>query len=122
MPQFSSLRVLLVEDNDINREIVHAMLHKLGIAADSAINGQEAIELAVTNQYDIIFMDIQMPEMDGLSATRILRSRRVKATIIALTANTAEADRSECLAAGMNDFLPKPITMKHLSQALMRHF
>jgi signal transduction histidine kinase len=115
---FSHLRVLLVEDNEINMEIVQAMLQKLGLSADPAVNGQEAVEMAVTNRYDLILMDIQMPEMDGLAATKIIRSRRVTTRIVALTANTSETDQADYLAAGMNAFLPKPVTMRGLTQLL----
>ena len=115
------LRVLLVEDNEINREIVTEMLGKLGVRVESANDGQIAVEMASLQQYDLIFMDIQMPEMDGLSATQVIRSRGIATTIIALTANTSDADRSDCLNAGMNDFLSKPVTMKSLSELLIRY-
>lgn len=102
------MRVLVVEDNEINLELVQAMLQKLGLNADLAVNGQEAVELAVTNRYDLILMDIQMPEMDGLSATRAIRSRGLRSTVVALTANTSSDDRRAC-SAGMNDFFSKPV-------------
>jgi len=116
-------RILLVEDNPINQKLALRLLILLGYNADLAENGEEALLLLEQRHedYDAILMDVQMPVMDGLAATRAIRQLESAASripIIALTANTAERDRQRCLAAGMNDFLTKPIDNKKFAAAL----
>ncbi|MFH1019473.1 MAG: ATP-binding protein [Pseudomonadota bacterium] len=116
-------RILLAEDNITNQEVALAILAKLGLRADVAANGKEAITLLETLPYDLVLMDVQMPEMDGLAATRQIRSGNTKATnpnlpIIALTAHAIKGDRDCCLAAGMNDYLTKPIEPQALREVL----
>ncbi len=109
-------RILLVEDNSANQDITHDLLENAGFHVDMAGNGQEAIQLAQTRSYDLILMDSQMPVMDGLEATRAIRSLPDYAVtpIIALTANAYEQNRRDCLDAGMNDFIAKPVKMSVL--------
>ncbi|HUN91793.1 MAG TPA: response regulator [Burkholderiaceae bacterium] len=117
-------RVLLVEDNRINQAVARGMLRKLGLAAEIAGNGAEAVERARDNDYDVVLMDCQMPVMDGFEATRRIRAladpRRAAVVIIALTANTLSGDERKCLDAGMNDFLAKPYDFPGLRATLLR--
>jgi PAS domain S-box-containing protein len=116
--------VLLAEDNLVNQKVALMMLSKLGFAADVAANGHEVLAAMNNRNYDIILMDMQMPEMDGLEATRqILQKYAVKTSrpwIIALTANAMQGDRERCLAAGMNDYISKPVKREELAEALQR--
>ncbi|MDW8107547.1 MAG: response regulator, partial [Armatimonadota bacterium] len=113
-------RILLVEDNEINRKVATRLLSKLNLQVEIAVNGLEAVRMATENNYDLILMDCQMPEMDGYEATRTLRAQGVQTPIIALTANALEGDREKCLACGMNDYLSKPIQMDRLRQTLAK--
>ncbi len=119
--QNPSLEILLAEDNRVNQKVALLVLKKLGYQADIAVNGLEVIESVRHKSYDVILMDVQMPEMDGLEATRWIchhLNTEQKPWIIALTANTMKNDREICLNAGMNDFISKPINPKLLQQAL----
>lgn len=116
-------RVLVVEDNELNREIAHEMIHGMGIKPAMAKNGIEALEICSAQQFDLILMDIQMPIMDGLEATRRIRSNIPWAAgvpIIAMTANAMAGDREKSLAAGMNDHITKPIDHVELRRTLAR--
>jgi signal transduction histidine kinase/CheY-like chemotaxis protein len=116
------LRILLAEDNQVNQKLALRILEQMGYRADVASNGLEAVESIERQVYDVILMDVQMPEMDGLDATRNIRKLK-KATqphIIAMTANAMEGDREMCLAAGMNDYISKPIRVHELVGALMK--
>ncbi len=115
------LSILLAEDNEANQKITTLMLQRLGHQTDIASNGQQALHMAGSKQYDLIFMDMQMPDMDGLRATQELRRQGCLTPIIALTANAMEQDRQRCLDAGMNDYLSKPIKQKHLIQMIQHH-
>ena len=117
---FAGRRVLLVEDNDVNREVALAMLAQHGLECDTAENGKIALERLATREYDLVFMDVQMPVMGGLEATRAIRMRPGMAgvKIVAMTANAMEGDRERCLEAGMNDYIPKPIVPKALEEKL----
>ena len=115
-------RVLLAEDNELNRQIATEMLVDAGLLVDAAADGEVAVAMAQERSYDIVLMDMQMPVMDGLEATQILR--RVPALtslpIVAMTANAMDVDRERCLQAGMNDFLSKPVEPDELWRALLR--
>jgi CheY-like chemotaxis protein/HPt (histidine-containing phosphotransfer) domain-containing protein len=118
-------KILLVEDNPVNREVAVGMLESLGCATETAENGRLAIEAMAAAAYDAVLMDCQMPVMDGLTATGEIRRRELKfaaarVPIIALTANAMEGERERCLAAGMDDFLSKPFTQQQLATLLRR--
>ncbi len=119
---FAGARVLLAEDNEANQFVAQELLDRLGIALEIAVNGKEAVERARAGGFDAILMDMQMPEMDGLEATRTLRRDPAfrDLPIIAMTANAMRSDVEACLAAGMNDFVSKPIDRLVLAQALRR--
>jgi CheY-like chemotaxis protein len=117
--------VLLVEDNPVNREVAMGLLELLGCHVDSAEDGRQALEVSATSAYDIIFMDCQMPIMDGFTATARIRERErqtdaARTPIIALTANAMDGDRSRCLAAGMDDYLSKPFSQDQMREMLGR--
>jgi CheY-like chemotaxis protein len=115
------IRILLVEDNLINQKVAQKMLKRLGHDADLAVNGKEAIQALESQPYQIVFMDIQMPEMDGLEATRIIRERWLSSEqphIVALTAYNLEYSREMCLSAGMDDYMSKPLIMEDLRAAI----
>jgi signal transduction histidine kinase/DNA-binding response OmpR family regulator len=116
------LRILLAEDNQVNQKLALRILERMGYRADIASNGLEAIESIERQTYDVILMDVQMPEMDGLDATRNLRklAKVTQPHIIAMTANAMEGDREMCLAAGMNDYISKPIRVNELVEALLK--
>ncbi|NQV02232.1 MAG: response regulator, partial [Bacteroidia bacterium] len=115
-------QILLVEDNKINQRVAQDLLTQAGLCVTIANNGKEAVELAETTVFDVILMDIQMPEMDGFEATRTIRANTSEAhlPIIAMTANAMTGDREKCLAAGMNDHVPKPIEPKILFETLVK--
>jgi two-component system sensor histidine kinase/response regulator len=115
-------RVLLVEDNDINQEVAIGLLEDAAIQVDLAENGEIAVRMAQENDYDAVLMDMQMPVMDGIEATRAIRSdpRFKNLPIIAMTANAMAADREQCLKAGMNDHIGKPIDPDQLFSVLLR--
>ena len=117
------LRVLVAEDNVVNQKVVLSMLERLGYRADLAANGHEAVEAVRRVSYDVVFMDLQMPELDGFGAARQIvgehpTGRRPR--IVALTANAFNEDRDECIAAGMDDYLTKPLQREQLEAALVR--
>ncbi len=112
-------RVLLVEDNLINQMVAQGLLSRLGFAVEVASNGQAALTMAGQQRYDLIFMDMQMPVMDGLEATRRLRASGSTTPIIGLTANAFVSARDACLAAGMDAFVSKPVTRQKLADAVL---
>lgn len=124
LPSFSdALRLLLVEDNPVNQRVAGHLLGKLGMQSDLAGNGLEALNALRRQAYDVVLMDVQMPEMDGLEATRHIVDEwptEQRPHIIAMTANAMEGDREICLAAGMNDYIAKPIRLDDLREALQR--
>ena len=121
-PQAPNWRVLLAEDNAVNQKLACKLLEKLGCRVDVAANGREALAMCQARTFDIVFMDCQMPEMDGYEATRVLRREESgrHTPVIALTANSMPGDREECLRAGMDAHLSKPIRPEELAAALAR--
>jgi signal transduction histidine kinase len=117
----SSLKILLAEDNKVNQKVALYSLKKIGYSADIANNGVEVLEMLKKQSYDVILMDMQMPEVDGITATRIIRqSSNPQPWIIAITANVLEEDRDACFNAGMNDFITKPIQIEELTAVIKR--
>ena len=117
------MHILLAEDNPVNQKVALRMLERIGFSAEVANNGVEALQALEDKHYDVVLMDMQMPEMDGLEATRRIVEKYPEPDrpyIIALTANAMQGDRERCLAAGMNDYISKPIRMEDLHQAFER--
>ena len=115
------LRILVAEDNKVNQQLALQLLQRMGYRADVAGNGLEAIEALRRQRYDVVFMDVQMPEMDGLDATRHICQQWLptnRPRIIAMTANAMEGDREKCLDVGMNDYISKPIRVNELVRVL----
>jgi signal transduction histidine kinase/DNA-binding response OmpR family regulator len=118
-----NVSVLVAEDNEINRRVIIGMLERIGCDVTFAVDGREALQFVKRNDYALVFMDCQMPEMDGFEATRAIRAlggNYVDLPILALTANVLAADRDACMDAGMDDFLPKPIKLDLLRSAVKR--
>jgi CheY-like chemotaxis protein len=116
------LRILLAEDNVVNQKLALRFLEQMGYRADIASNGLEAVESVERQRYDVVLMDVQMPEMDGLEAARRICARQgpgERPRIVAMTANAMQGDREMCLAAGMDDYLTKPIRVERLVEALL---
>ena len=123
LPQLPPMRILLAEDNPVNRQVALGMLARLGATADVAVDGREAVDAAGRVAYDVVLMDVQMPEMDGIAAARILRAglpRGSRPRIIAMTAGASAEDRAACEAAGMEDFVGKPVRAEEFRAALAR--
>ena len=117
------LRILLAEDNAVNQKLALRLLQQLGYRADVASNGLEAVQSVMRQPYDVVLMDVQMPEMDGLEATRCIRaasSLQRQPHVVAMTANAMQGDREDCLAAGMNDYVTNPVHPERLREALLR--
>jgi PAS domain S-box-containing protein len=117
------LRILLAEDNTVNQKVALRLLEGMGYRADVVANGLEVLEALQRQSYDVILMDVQMPEMDGLEASRAIHEgwpAEQHPRIVAMTANAMQGDREECLAAGMDDYLTKPIQIKALQEAVER--
>ena len=121
----SNTRVLLVEDNIINQRVATAMLNKLGCTVDIASNGVEAIDALKKQAYALVIMDLQMPVMGGIEATKEIRNKQTgiinpDIPVIAMTANATSQDKKNCLYAGMNDFISKPVVMPTLQELLKK--
>ncbi len=117
------LRILLAEDNVVNQKVATAMLERLGYRTDLAANGLEVLEALKRQPYDLVLMDVRMPEMDGIEATRRLKSDLAHdehPRIIAMTASAMRGDRERCIEAGMDDYISKPIKIEDLEAALVR--
>lgn len=116
--------VLVVDDHPINQKLMVSILGRLGMKADVAMDGQQALDKALSAQYSYIFMDLHMPVMDGLECTRQIRDHlqsSIQPAIIAMTANVMEGTQTLCLSAGMNDYISKPVKMSSVKQMLLRH-
>ncbi|HVM63040.1 MAG TPA: response regulator [Verrucomicrobiae bacterium] len=121
-PTPRSLRVLLAEDNPVNQRLVVKLMEKRGHRLVTVKNGVEALDALERETFDVVLMDVQMPEMDGLEATRTIRAREgdgPRTPIIALTANAMKGDDEQCIAAGMDDYVPKPLERKRLEEAML---
>jgi CheY-like chemotaxis protein len=115
------LCILLAEDNAVNQKVATRMLERLGYRADIAANGKEVLGALQSHPYDVVLMDVQMPEMDGLEATKCIRRMLGRQPyIIAMTAHAMKGDREECLEAGMNDYVSKPVRIEDLQAAIER--
>jgi CheY-like chemotaxis protein len=115
------LRILLAEDNPVNQKLALRILQQMGYRANVAANGLEALEAVAGQMYDVVLMDVQMPEMDGLEASRQICarwSREARPRIIAMTANAMQGDRETCISAGMDDYITKPIRVNELVESL----
>jgi len=122
-PVMISAKVLLAEDNLVNQKVAKKMIEKMGCSVDVVASGLEALNKVRQNRYDLVFMDCQMPEMDGYEATREIRKltgSQAQVPIIALTANAMDGDRDRCINAGMNDYLPKPVKAAELSAKIQQ--
>jgi signal transduction histidine kinase/CheY-like chemotaxis protein len=125
--KFRELNILFAEDNEVNQQVLNSMLHRLGHKTSIASNGLEALNLIKQNKYDLIFMDIQMPIMDGIQATRFIRdweqkNNKPNTTIIAITAHSMDGDREHFLETGMNDYISKPIDKNLLEQKIHKWY
>ncbi|MEL7341840.1 MAG: response regulator [Bacteroidota bacterium] len=120
----ADLKILLVEDNVVNRKLAIRMMHKMGYEPEVATNGLEGVEAVKSGEFQIVLMDVQMPVLDGLSATRRIRteiSPERQPIIIAMTANAMQGDREKCIEAGMNDYISKPFRMAELAAKLSEY-
>ncbi|MBI2497398.1 MAG: response regulator [Opitutae bacterium] len=119
------LNILLVEDNLVNQKVALRYLDRLGYRADAVANGLEGVQAVRDRDYQLVFMDVQMPEMDGLQATREIRAKIAQdrqPVIIALTANAMQGDRERCLQSGMDDYISKPVKLDEIQLMITRYF
>jgi CheY-like chemotaxis protein len=119
-PELTGLHVLLAEDNIVNQKVATAMLKKMGHTVVTADNGQLALDALESEHFDLVLMDMQMPVMDGIRATRIARDRGVKTPIIAMTANAMNEDKELCYVVGMDGFVSKPVRMELFQAEIQR--
>ncbi|MCK9585359.1 response regulator [Methanothrix soehngenii] len=122
MTIISALNILIAEDNPVNQKVTQLMLQRIGHRADLAANGQEVLRAMENRAYDLVLMDIQMPDMNGIEATKHIRSRWQQGPkIIAITSFDPEFCREQCFSAGVDDFINKPIRMNELGAAIERN-
>jgi two-component system sensor histidine kinase/response regulator len=121
-PDGRLFRALLADDNAVNRELGIALLQQLGLLVATAVDGHDAVQQVAAGNFDLVLMDLQMPRLDGLAATRDIRAlpQGRDLPVIAMTASVCEQDRATCLAAGMNDFVAKPVDIRALAGTLAR--
>ena len=113
------INILLAEDNNTNQDVEIKILNKLGYYPDVAQNGLEVLKMTEAKNYDLILMDVQMPQMDGREATKIIRKRKCPQPVIAaVTANAIHGDEELCLAAGMDEYLAKPVSLKKIAELI----
>ena len=119
------LKVLVVDDIDSNQRVAALMLERLGCDVEATDNGESAVEMIADRIYDIVFMDCQMPTLNGYDATRMVRERESKGghrtTIVAFTAQAMDGDREKCLAAGMDDYISKPVSLEDFATIVQQH-
>ena len=115
-----SRKVLIVEDNIINQELLSEILERLKCTVEVADNGKIAVDKVEKNHYDLVLMDIQMPEMDGIEATKTIRKNSNEVPIVAITASIFHSDQNECTEAGMNGFLTKPYTFDQVKEMIAK--
>ena len=122
-PGLKPMRILVAEDNPSNQRVLVEMLKRLGYRADAVADGREVIQALERQDYDLVLMDIKMPEMDGITATQVIRKLRPEngPKIIAITAFALEGDREKCLEAGMDDYIAKPVQMRELAEVLKKN-
>ena len=120
----AGLHVLLVEDNPVNRKVAVRLLERKGVRVTQTVNGREGFEQYCVGEFDLVLMDVQMPEMDGFEATAAIRAeereRGTYTPIVAMTAHALSGDRERCLAAGMDDHVTKPVRAESLYEAIVR--
>ncbi|WP_235775519.1 MULTISPECIES: response regulator [Paenibacillus] len=119
------LNILVAEDNEVNQIVLRKMLEKRGHAVSMVSDGQEAVEALKTDTYDLVFMDVQMPRMNGLEAVRMIKDTMPSEeipVIIAITANALKGDRERCLAAGMDEYISKPVRSETLRSVISKFF
>jgi len=118
----SPLNILVAEDSLLNQHVAKRLLEKAGHVVTVASNGREAVEALRTGSFDLVLMDVEMPEMDGLDATETIRSEEQKGARVPIVAVTATGDPNACLRVGMDEWLPKPLSMSELNQAIGKVF
>jgi len=118
-----ALRILVAEDNPSNQKVLVQMLKRMGYRADAVADGREVIQALERQDYDLVLMDIKMPEMDGITATKVIRKLRPEngPKIVAITAFALEVDREKCLEAGMDDYISKPVKIGDLAEMLKKY-
>lgn len=113
------LRILIAEDNIINQKLIERILHKLGYQTDTVSDGTQVLKSYVKKEYNVILMDVRMPEMDGFETTHTIRQMEIaQPYIIAMTANSMSSDKTECLQNGMNDYISKPLSVAEIISSL----
>lgn len=123
--KFPGKKILVADDYPVNQEITKEMLKLMDCDVDVAVDGVEAVKMYDSNKYDLIFMDVQMPEMDGYDATRKIRDvegGQKRIPIVAITANALQGDKQKCLDSGMDDYISKPIKAENIEQVLIKFF
>ena len=118
---FAGSRILLAEDEPVAQEVARGLLESVGLLVDLAADGQQALELARKNRYALVLMDMQMPQLNGVEATKAIRAESLNSTtpILAMTANAFDEDRQICLEAGMNEHIAKPVNPQRLFETLL---
>ena len=119
---FHNFKILVVEDNLLNQKLIAVHLKKFNCSFDLVENGQEAIEAITSNQYDMILMDIQMPIIDGIEATKIIRAQGCQTPIIAMTAHALEKEKQIYIDIGMNDYIPKPFRQEEFQRLVQKYY
>jgi CheY-like chemotaxis protein len=115
----SPLSILIAEDNIVNQKLIERILHKLGYQTDTVSDGIQVLKSFVKKEYNVIFMDVRMPEMDGFETTHTIRQMEItQPYIIAMTANSMSSDKTECLQNGMNDYVSKPLSTEQIINSL----